>query len=295
MFLQIKPNAPSDNNEESNENIIANTTIPMGTYELAFNITSPVLGTQLDTNPFPYKFKIDPDTKKIHLTHLTGSNTTFNVNLIESPYTLFTMARLDYLSNDEKFFSKFVEIIKSPYIVNRYMVKINLFLNKNTLDEVYNILMEPSVVSLKLKDVFTFSLMHNRSVLELKIDNITNTDYGEYTTKNTYDIKPFKYQLQNVNWCKNVESNLNKIESVEIMRGYDDKQKLDTYCLMNNNILYLRGKNVEKPEAYNQLKYCQHVFQLIIIQNFYLYHQISYVLANGFQLHIINLHPYHFL
>jgi SNF2 family DNA or RNA helicase len=259
MFLQIKPNAPSDNNEESNENIIANTTIPMGTYELAFNITSPILGTQLDTNPFPYKFKIDPDTKKMHLTHLTGSNTTFNVNLIESPYTLFTMARLDYLSNDEKFFSKFVEIIKSPYIVNRYMVKISLFLNKNTLDEVYNILMEPSVTSLKLKDVFTFSLMHDRSVLELKMDNITNTDYGEYTTTNTYDIKPFKYQLQNVNWCKNVESNLNKIESVEIMKGYDDKYKLDTYCLMNNNILYLRVKNIEKPEAYNQLKYFYHI------------------------------------
>ena len=236
MFLQIKPNAPSDNNEESNENIIANTMIPMGTYELAFNISSEELGKKLDTHPFAYKFYMAPDTKKMHLTHLTVSTTIFNVNIIESPYTLFTMARLDYLSNDEKFFNKYIEIVKSPYIANRYMVKISLFLNKNTLDEVYSALMEPSIVSLKLRDVFTFSLMHNRSVLELKMENIKNIDYGEYTTTNTYDIKPFKYQLQNVNWCKNVESNLNKIESVETMMGYDDKQKLDTYCLMNNNI-----------------------------------------------------------
>ena len=259
MFLQIKPNTPSDNNEESNNNIIVNNMIPMGVYELAFNITDANLGLKLDTNPSPYKFKIIPETKKMVLTHLTIENTQFNINVVDSQYTLFTMTRLEYLSMDEKFYYIHIEICKSPYMANRYVVKISLYLDRNNLDEIYNKLMETNIPSLKLKDVFIFSLLHNRSVLELKMDNIKNTDYGEYITKNTYDIKPFKYQLQNVNWCKNVELNLNKIESIEIMRGYDDKQKLDAYCLLNNNILYLRGKNVEKPEAYNQLKYFYHI------------------------------------
>jgi hypothetical protein len=100
--------------------------------------------------------------------------------------------------------------------------------------------------------------MSNRSILELKIENIKNTNYGLYQLTKEYKIKPYNYQLENINWCKNLEKTLNKEESINLMYGYDDKIRIDNYYLMNNNVLYLHGKVIVQPEDSKSLKYFFH-------------------------------------
>ena len=65
--------------------------------------------------------------------------------------------------------------------------------------------------------------MTNKSLLELKIENIKNTNYGLYTLTKEYKIKPYNYQLENINWCKQLEQLTNNQESINSIYGYDEK------------------------------------------------------------------------
>ena len=77
------------------------------------------------------------------------------------------------------------------------------------MDDLYNELTSGNVShdisNLYLKDTLLFVLSSNRNKFDLNIKNITNTKYGLYKLTKEYNIKPFNYQLENVNWCKNIE------------------------------------------------------------------------------------------
>jgi hypothetical protein len=96
---------------------------------------------------------------------------------------------------------------------NRYIIQIYLYLNNNSMDELYNELTTSTVISdvnqLYLKDTLLYVIMNNRSNFELSIKDITNIKYGQFKLTKDFKIKPFNYQLENVNWCKNIEKIVN--------------------------------------------------------------------------------------
>jgi len=47
-------------------------------------------------------------------------------------------------------------------------------------------------------------------------------------------------------------------QNIQVLNGYDDKLKLDTYFLLNDNIIYLFGKSIVKPDAFKTIKYFYH-------------------------------------
>ena len=66
------------------------------------------------------------------------------------------------------------------------------------------------------------------------------------------------YQIENVNWCRNVENLINEEENINIIGGYDNKIKIDNYHILNTNILYMNGKVLVSPESFKIPKYSFH-------------------------------------
>jgi SNF2 family DNA or RNA helicase len=268
MFLLNKPNTISQVNNETNIiNTINNNIISLGTYELSFALdnTNISLHDKLINNKNPFTFKIDI-ANFLHLYELLDSTDTENqikvkVSLLhQGIYTMYTSFRLDYLSKDTKYIMKYVTITKSQYIQNRYVISMNLYINKNVLDEIYDGIMAVPVnyTFTAIRDILIYIFMGNKSLLELKIENIKNTNHGLYKLTKDYMIKPYNYQLENINWCKKLEESSNNQESINLIYGYDEQVKIDSYFILNTNILYLYGKTIVQPENIKSLKYFFH-------------------------------------
>jgi len=101
--------------------------------------------------------------------------------------------------------------------------------------------------------------MNNKNILQLRIEDIKNIEYGQYNLTKQYNISPFKYQLENVNWCKNIEKMANTNEGLNLIHGFADSIKVDNYHLLDNNILYLHGKLLVNPVYHKILKYFAHI------------------------------------
>jgi SNF2 family DNA or RNA helicase len=259
MFLQTKPNTSNQSDGESNDNIINSQMTYIGLFELPITLNLENPG-EFNTNT-GYKFHINDAQMILKKLDNTGG---INVKLAltNATYTLFTPQRLNFISKDIKYLSKFVTISKYPHMTNRYIVQIYLYLNTNSLDELYNELITSSVISdvnqLYLKDTVLFVIVNYRSSFELNIKNITNVKYGQFELTKDFKIKPFNYQLENVNWCKNVEKIVNMEDSFTIINGIDNKIKVDYYYIFNKNILYMHGKTIVNPDMNKIVKYfCQ--------------------------------------
>jgi len=259
MFLQTKPNTSSQSDEETNENIINNQMVYIGVFELPITIN---LENPQEYNPTTgYKFNIN-DTQMILKKFDNTGGINVKLNIANANYTLFTPQRLNFLSKDNKFLSKFVTLSKYQYMQNRYIIQIYLYLNNNSIDELYTELTTSSVISdvnrLYLKDTILYVILNNRANFELNIKNITNTKYEQFKLTKNFKIKPFNYQLENVNWCKNVEKIVNTEDSFTIINGIDNKMNVDYYYIFNKNILYMHGKTIVNPDMNKIVKYfCQ--------------------------------------
>jgi len=263
MFLLTKPNIYNATDNESNQNITTNNIVSLGTYELPFTVdnTNQALQDKLSNNKNSFRFSID-QLNYIHLYELTEAEEKIKLKVSvvhQNAYTIFVPFRLDYICKDEKYFDKYVTITKSPYLQNRFIVNLNMYINKTKLDEIYEGIIDNNTTYTAVKDILIFTLMNCRSILQLSIENIKNTEYGQYILTKQFNIAPFKYQLENVNWCKNVEKLSNKKEGLNLIYGFDDHIKVDNYHLLNDNILYLHGKVVVKPLNFKIFKYFCHV------------------------------------
>ena len=255
MFLESKPNNSIEN--ELNDNISL-----LGTFELPFTIE-----TQLNvTNEIAFSFSITTDTQtKINVKQLGEGEPKIKISLSLSnttnQYTIYTPPRLDFISKDIKYFDKFVSINKCDYANNRYILKLELYLKDSKLDEIYEGISKSNILYMNVKDILIYSLMNNynnTSLYKLQMENIKNEVTEPYVLTKEYKIKPYNYQLENVNWCKNVEKSVNNYSSFRIINGYDDKIKIDSYYLLNNNILYLHGKSIIHPNNFKTMKYFYH-------------------------------------
>jgi SNF2 family DNA or RNA helicase len=248
MFFENNPNNTDDNN-----------IILIGKYDLMFNITEAVLSDKINKIKNSYEFTFDTVQKKLSIKN-TKDDFKFSIPIInDNPnYTLFVPYRLDYLSKD-KYFSKYVEITKSTYMINRYVLSLYIYIKKDNVNEIYTGITNTNLDYTYVKDILCFMLNGNRSLLELKINNINNNKCEIYKLVKEYNIVPFNYQLENISWCKNVENNINKKESVEIIGGYEDMTKIDSYFIMNDNVLYMNNRNIIKPECYKKLKHFAHI------------------------------------
>jgi len=257
MFLHNVPNLDNlndQNNNESNINKTENNMISIGTYELAINVSSTLI---IEKNA-AYKFIIEENRIILSkLDNISSPKISITLQNTMSIYTLFTPTRLSYLSKDIKYIYKYITIAASPYIPNRHILTVSLYLNKETLDdlstEILNI--NNNVQLLQLKDIILFVIGNTRSNFELKISDIKNENYGLFKLRNEYTIKPFNYQLENINWCKNVEENINKMDSSVYIYGFSDKLKIDQYCILNNTILYTYNRIIVHPDANKIIKY----------------------------------------
>ena len=249
MFLEINPQIVPNND-----------LLYCGTYELSFTIETPL--NLFDNICFSYQLVIIDGLTKLKINQLTNIKPAINIILplqTNNDYTLFIQRRLDYLSKDTTYFDIFNTIMKSEYMINRYMFKMSVYLKKNKLDDVYEKLIQNNVLYLPLKDIITYTLMSTPNIdNKLKINNIKNKNTEMYSLTKEYKVKPFNYQLENIKWCKDLESNANITNSIKIINGYDDKIKLDTYFLLNENILYLYNKTIIQPEPLKLIKYFFH-------------------------------------
>jgi SNF2 family DNA or RNA helicase len=260
MFLLNKPKLDTNINhiddEVNNVNEIYNMTY-LGIYELPLTLNTELL---LEENA-TYKYSIEDNN--ITIEKIKGApipkiflklNTANGVN---SSYTLFTPSRMNYLSKDKKYIYQHITLIKSPYIANRYILHVSLFLNNNVINDLSQELTSNlnNIEGMQLKDIILFVLIYNKSIFELKINNIKNINYGIYTLKNEYSIQPFNYQLENINWCKNIESIINTEESAIIINGFSEKTKIDQYIILNNDILYIYNKTIIHPEINSMIRY----------------------------------------
>lgn len=260
MFL-IKD--PELKNDETNVNIEKDD-YKIGSFELAFTIE-----TELSLTPnmaFSFSVQIVEGLHKLHIKQITTNETKIKILVpltnTNNQYSLFIPHRLDYLAKDNKYFNIYVNIVKSEYMIKRYTLKISLFLNKETIDDVYNGITSGNVLYMNVKDILIFGLTTNgytTSSHKLKIENIKNDKVDMHILTKEYKITPFNYQLENISWCKKLETHINNYESIQILNGYDDKLKLDSYYLMNENILYLYVKSIIKPEQLKIMKYFYHI------------------------------------
>lgn len=261
MFLEKKPDINSVDNEETNVNILQND-IFIGSSELPFTIENPL---KIDHKPsFTLTFQLIDGLTKIHIKELSEAPDKIKILLPVSnqgEYSLFIARRLEFICKDVKYFNCYVSISKCDYMEKRYILKLELYLKEDKINEIYEGITSSNVLFMNLKDILIFMLMshnNNNPKLQIQMTNIKNEETEQYILTKEYKINPFHYQLENIKWCKNVEQSINTKDSCKILNGYDDKLKLDNYYLLNQNILYLSGKNIIKPEPLKSIKFFFH-------------------------------------
>ena len=257
MFLHNKPifDSPHDQNDnESNININKNNMIPIGMFELPININ---IDYPIEVNT-PYKYTVNENNLTI-IKMVGNSSTNISIKLqnMISTYTIYTPTRLSYLCKDTKYIYKYLTLIKSPWMENRYILNLYLYLNKESINDLIDDLLNinTNVQLLQLKDIILFVFACNRQIFDLKISNIKNKKYEIFKLTKDYTITPFKYQLENINWCKNVEKNINSLESTTYINGFNEKVKIENYYILNDTIIYTHSKTVVHPESENIIKY----------------------------------------
>ena len=260
MFLLNKPNLENINDLNDNElniNINTNKMISMGIFELPLTINT---DSVIEMNA-SYKYNVVDSNIILHKLNGTIENALSSIMVklqnIAASYTIFTPPRLLYLSKDTKYIYKYITIVKSPWIENRYILNLYIYLNKESMNDlIYDLLnINGNLQLLQLKDIILFIFSCNRTIFDLKINNIKNIKYELFKLTQEYLIKPFNYQLENINWCKNVESHINSIESTTYINGFDEKVKIDHYFILNNTIIYTHNKSIIHPELNNIIKY----------------------------------------
>jgi SNF2 family DNA or RNA helicase len=257
MFLHNKPIFDTKNDEndnESNININSNNMISIGMFELPINVN---IGTQIEEN-IPYKYTVnDNNLSIIKIDDSSSTNISIKLQNTMSTYTLYVPPRLSYLSKDTKYIYKYLTLIKSPWMENRYIVNLYLYLNKESINDLIDDLLNinSNNQQLQLKDIILFIFSFNRQIFDLKINNIKNKKYDVFKLTKDYTITPFKYQLENVNWCKNVETNINSLESSAYINGFNEKIKIDHYYILNDTIIYTHSKSIIHPESESVIKY----------------------------------------
>jgi len=261
MFLEKNPKINQPTDDESNINNLSKN-FDLGTFELPFTMENPLNLTP--TTSFSLTLQFIEGLHKLHIKQISEGDPKIKILLpiqsTNNQYTLFLPHRLDYLCKDTKYTNMYVTITKSEYMEKRYILKLNLFINRDHLDEIYNGIISGNVLYMNVKDIIIFGLStNNAGNHKLKIENIKNTVHNTHVLTKEYKVKPFNYQLENIAWCKNIESSVNTKNSIQIMNGYDDKLKLDNYYLLNNNILYLYGKSIIKPDPFKLMKYFYHI------------------------------------
>lgn len=254
MFLDKKP----DNNiiDTINNNIY------IGQSELPFTIENQL---KIDHNPsFSIAFQLIEGVPKIHIKELSEVETKIKILLPisnQGEYSLFIARRLEFICKDTKYFNCYVSISKCDWMEKRYVLKIDIYLRGDKIDEIYEGITIGNVLFMNVKDILIFMLIGNNvnnSKHQIQMRHIKNEECNQYVLTKEYKINPFHYQLENIQWCKTVENTINTKSSCIILNGYDDKLKLDNYYLLNNNILYLSGRNVIKPEPLKSIKYFFH-------------------------------------
>ena len=268
MFLDKRPDIINTLENETNINIEKND-YKIGQFELPFSMEN-----ELILSPgiaFSYTVQNIDNQHKLHIKQISSGAEEKKIKILlplsntNNQYTLFIPHRLDYLSKENKYFNVFLTITKCEYTPKRYMLQLHLYLNKENIDEIYEGITTGNISFMNVKDILifgfstvTYGVNHNLTY-KLRVENIVNQKVDMHTLTKDYKIKPFNYQLENISWCKILENNINNIESIQILNGYDDKLKIDSYYLLNNNILYLYGKSVIKPEQLKTMKYFYHV------------------------------------
>lgn len=262
MFLTQKSEVSNIDNIETNVNI-ENNDYKIGYFELAFSME-----TELNLKPdmaFSFSVQNIEGVQKLHIKELSNNETKIKILIplanVNNQYTLYIPHRLDYLAKDNKYFNMYVTISKNEYMQKRYILQLHLYLNNKNLDEIYEGIINSNVLYMNVKDILIFGLttLYNNSFHKLRIENIKNEKVDMHKLTKEYKIKPFNYQLENISWCKNLENHINNYESIQILNGYDDKLKLDSYYLMNDNILYLYNKSIIRPEQLKTMKYFYHI------------------------------------
>jgi len=263
MFLEKNPELTNDQENDTNVNIEKND-YKVGYFELAFSIENAI---NLKPNmAFAFSVQSIEGVYKLHIKEITPNDPKVKIMIsltnINNQYTIYIPHRLDYLARDNKYFNMFCTISKNEYMQNRYIFQLHLYLNNSKIDEIYEGITTSNVLYMNVKDIFIFGLTnlgYNTTSHKLKMENIKNNKVDMHVLSKEYKIKPFNYQLENIEWCKKLENHINNYESIQILNGYDDKLKLDSYYLMNNNILYLYGKSIIKPEQFKTMKYFYHI------------------------------------
>ena len=264
MFLDKNPEL-NNTDEESNINITSSNSssnFKLGTFDLVFSMEN---GLKLDSNPsFSYAIQQVEGVHKLHIKQISEGEPKIKIQLplnnsAHNQYTLFTPQRLDYLCKDNKYFNLYITINKSDYMEKRYVFQVNVFINNDKLDEIYEGITTGNVLFMNVKDILIFGLnTAGFNSHKLSIEHIKNDVSNLHVLTQEYKIKPFNYQLENISWCKNLETTVNNTNSIQVLNGYDDKLKLDTYFLLNDNIIYLYGKSIVKPDAFKTIKYFYH-------------------------------------
>jgi len=259
MFLDKKPN------EETNKNIF------IGQNELPFTMNNQL---NLEANPsFSISFQLLEGVPKIHIKEISESPEKIKILLPitnQGEYSLFIPRRLEFICKDTKYFDCYTTISKAEWMNNRYILKIEVYLKEDNVDDIYNGITSGNVLYMNVKDILIFMLIGNYANIskhQIQMNHIKNLVTEQYVLTKEYKVQPFHYQLENIQWCKNVESSINTKSSIKIINGYDDKLRLDNYFLLNNNILYLSGKNVIKPEPLKSLKYFFHTLGGLLCDN----------------------------
>jgi SNF2 family DNA or RNA helicase len=264
MFLEKNPELSNTLNNESNINIEI-IDQKLGQFELPFSIQN-----ELNITPnmcFAYSLENIEGVYKLHVKQINPEESKIKILLpltnINNNYSIYVPHRLDYLEKDTKYFNICGIIKKCDYTPKRYIFQLHLYLNKSSIDEIYIGITKQNILYMNVKDILTFvftsGYYHNSLNHKIKIENIKNEKTGMYVLTKEYKVQPYNYQLENILWCKNIENHTNDISSIQLLNGYDDKIKLDSYYLLNDNILYLYGKSIITPDEFKTMKYFYHI------------------------------------
>jgi SNF2 family DNA or RNA helicase len=247
---------------ETNENIFKQN-ILIGKNDLPFSIESPL---NLQNKPsFSLTYNLIDNKSHIHIKEISESESPIKIMLPlanTGEYSLFIPRRIEFLCKDTKYFNCHVSITKYEHMDKRYALNISIYLKEDKINEIYEGIISSNVLFMKEKDILIFMLtnnIYNNSINHhIQIKHIQNEICQQYVLTKEYKIVPFNYQLENIQWCKDLEKNVNLTPSIKIINGYDDKLKLDHYYLLDKNILYLSGKSIIKPEPLKSVKYFFH-------------------------------------
>jgi hypothetical protein len=218
MFLETNPELPNLLDGETNNNIEVNE--KLGQFELPFSIEN-----ELNINPnmvFSYTIQHVDAQYKLHLKEINNVDHKIKIilplNNTNNQYSIFIPHRLDYLSKNTKYLNVCMTMKKCDYAAKRYILQINIYLNKSDIDELYEGITNSNVAFMSVKDilifVFTNGMYSNTLNHKIKMENIKNNSTDLHVLTKEYKIKPFNYQLENINWCKNLESHINNSDSI---------------------------------------------------------------------------------